>query len=160
LPETDARLQRRQRPGYQRSVEQPRRRRRGLGGNLYIADTWNNLIRKVSGGVITTLAGNGASGFGGDNGPATSAQLANPVGVAVDSDGDLYLADNWNHRVRKVSNGVITTVAGNRAMGFSGDNGPAASAQLVDPKGVAVDSAGNLYIADGAATVSARCRAA
>ena len=118
-------------------------------GNLYIADTWNNLIRKVSGGVITTLAGNGASGFGGDNGPATSAQLANPVGVAVDSDGDLYLADNWNHRVRKVSNGVITTVAGNEAMGFSGDNGPAASAQLVDPKGVAVDSAGNLYIADG-----------
>ena len=118
-------------------------------GNLYIADTWNNLIRKVSGGVITTLAGNGAFGFSGDNGPATSAQLANPVGVAVDSDGDLYLADNWNHRVRKVSHGVITTVAGNAAMGFSGDNGPAASAQLVDPEGVAVDSAGNLYIADG-----------
>jgi uncharacterized protein (TIGR03437 family) len=118
-------------------------------GNLYIADTWNNLIRKVSGGVITTLAGSGASGFSGDNGPATRAQLANPVGVAVDSDGDLYLADNWNHRVRKVSNGVITTVAGNAVIGFSGDNGPAASAQLVDPKGVAVDSAGNLYIADG-----------
>jgi uncharacterized protein (TIGR03437 family) len=118
-------------------------------GNLYIADTWNNLIRKVSGGVITTLAGIGASGFSGDNGPATRAQLANPVGVAVDSDGDLYLADNWNHRVRKVSNGVITTVAGNAVIGFSGDNGPAASAQLVDPKGVAVDSAGNLYIADG-----------
>jgi hypothetical protein len=117
-------------------------------GNLYIADTGNNRVRKVSGGVITTVAGNGTSGFSGDNGPATSAQLAGPEGIAVDSLGNLYIADTGNNRVRTVSNGVITTVAGNGTYGFSGDNGPAASAQLAYPAGVAVDSAFNLYIAD------------
>ena len=117
-------------------------------GNLYIADTDNNRIRKVSNGVITTVAGNGTQGFSGDNGPATSAQLNGPDGVAVDSAGNLYIADTDNNRIRKVSNGVITTVAGNGTSGFSGDNGPATSAQLDDPYGVAVDSAGNLYIAD------------
>ncbi len=117
-------------------------------GNLYIADSGNNRVRKVSNGVITTVAGNGAPGFGGDNGPATSAQLDDPSGVAVDSAGNLYVADSGNNRVRKVSNGVITTVAGNGAPGFGGDSGPATSAQLDDPSGVAVDSAGNLYVAD------------
>ena len=117
-------------------------------GNLYIADTGNNRIRKVSNGVITTVAGNGTAGFSGDNGPATSAQLYDPAGVAVDSAGNLYIADTGNNRIRKVSNGVITTVAGNGTAGFSGDGGPATSAQLNDPQGVAVDSAGNLYIAD------------
>jgi uncharacterized protein (TIGR03437 family) len=117
-------------------------------GNLYIADADNNRIRKVSDGVITTVAGNGTEGFSGDNGPATSAQLYNPYGVAVDSAGNLYIADYGNNRVRKVSNGVITTVAGNGTQGFSGDDGPATSAQLDGPFGVAVDRAGNLYIAD------------
>jgi len=97
-------------------------------GNLYIADTSNNLIRKVSEGVISTVAGTGTEGFSGDNGPATSAQLSNPVGVAIDSAGNLYLADTSNARVRKVSGGVITTVAGNGGTGFSGDIGPATSA--------------------------------
>ena len=115
-------------------------------GNLYIAD--NNRIRKVSGGVITTVAGNGTLGFSGDNGLATSAQLSYPSGVAVDSAGDLYIADYFNNSIRKVSGGVITTVAGNRTRGFSGDNGPATSAQLSNPYGVAVDSVGNVYIAD------------
>jgi uncharacterized protein (TIGR03437 family) len=115
-------------------------------GNLYIADSGNQRIRKVSSGVIATVAGGGSSL--GDNGPATSAQLNAPQGVAVDSDGNLYIADSLNYRIRKVSNGVITTVAGNGTAGFSGDNGPAASAQLGGPSGVAVDSAGNLYIAD------------
>ena len=124
-------------------------------GNLYIADTWNNRIRKVSGGVITTVAGNGTQGFSGDNGPATIAQLANPAGVAVDSAGNLYITDTWTYRVRKVSNGVITTAAGNGTPGSSGDNGPATNAQLGDPEGIAVDSAGNLYVADG---VSCRIR--
>ncbi len=117
-------------------------------GNLYIADTDNNRIRKVSNGVITTVAGNGTQGFSGDNGPATSAQLYIPGGVAVDSAGNLYIADTYNNRIRKVSNGVITTVAGNGTVGFGGDNGPATSAQLNTPVAVAVDSAGNLYIAD------------
>ena len=117
-------------------------------GNLYIADWGNNRVRKVSGGVITTVAGNGTRGFSGDNGPPTNAQLANPQGVAVDSAGNLYIADYGNNRIRKVSNGVITTVAGNGTPGFSGDNGPATSAQLANPYGVAIDSAGNLYIGD------------
>ena len=114
-------------------------------GNLYIADTNNYRIRKVSNGVITTVAGTGTAGFNGDNIPAASAQLHYPQGVAVDSAGNLYIVDNG--LVRKVSNGVITTVAGTGTAGYSGDNGPATSA-LVAPAGVAVDVAGNLYIAD------------
>jgi len=116
-------------------------------GNLYISDSGNLRIRKVSNGVITTVAGNGTQGFSGDNGPATSAQLS-AGGVAVDSAGNLYIADTLNSRIRRVTNGVITTVAGNGTSGFSGDGGPATSAELADPQGVAVDSAGNLYIAD------------
>ena len=117
-------------------------------GNIYIADTNNQRIRKVSNGIITTVAGNGTSGVSGDNGPATSAQLNNPSGVAVHSVGNLYIADSYNQRVRKVSNGIITTVAGNGTSGNGGDNGPATGAQLYDPVGIAVDSAGNLFIAD------------
>src|ERR1035437_6563051 len=117
-------------------------------GNLYIADPGSERVRKVSNGVITTVAGNGTQGFSGDNGPPTIAQLNGPSGVAVDAAGSLYIADTYNHLVRKVSNGVITTVAGNGTQGFSGDNGPATSAQLGFPEGLAVDSAGSLYIAD------------
>jgi sugar lactone lactonase YvrE len=117
-------------------------------GNLYIADFGDNRVRKVSNGVITTVAGNGTQGFSGDNGPATSAQLFTPAGVAVDSAGNLYIADKGNNRIRKVSNGMITTVAGNGTQGFGGDNGPATGAQLYSPAGVAVNSASNLYIAD------------
>ena len=117
-------------------------------GNLYIADTYNSRIRKVTNGAITTVAGNGTQSFSGDNGPATSAQLYGSHGVAAGPDGSVYIADSSNNRIRKVSNSVITTVAGTGTAGFSGDNGPAISAQLTDPEGVAVDSAGNLYIAD------------
>ena len=123
------------------------------GGNVYVADYNNSRIRKISNGVITTLAGTGviggfAEGFSGDKGPAINAQLAFPTGVALDSAGNLYIADNNNLRIRKVSNGVITTVAGNGTNGVGGDTGPAASAQLINPQCVAVDSAGNLYIAE------------
>src|SRR6516225_5737653 len=120
-------------------------------GNLYIADLQNQVIREVSNGVITTVVGNGTAGFSGDNGPATSAQLnfaSTSLSVGVDSAGNLYIADSGNNRVPKVSNGVIATVAGNGTAGFSGDNGPAANAQLSNPLSVGVDSAGNLYIAD------------
>jgi len=182
-------------------------------GNLYIADAANARIRKVSGGIITTIAGNGQRGFSGDGGPAVNATLnvplaisiapsgvvyfadvpgtgsaggrlrgitpegtiqtfagngnyrfsgdggpatsatfnwfpVSPAGVAVDSGGDLYVADPYNNRVRKVSQGIITTVAGNGTPGFSGDGGPAVDASLDSPSGVAVDTAGNLFIAD------------
>jgi sugar lactone lactonase YvrE len=119
-------------------------------GNLYIADYLNSRIRKVSAeGIITTVAGNGSAGYSGDGGPATSAQLGLPSGVAVDASGNLYVADNLNNRIRKVSAaGIITTVAGNGSIGYSGDSGPATSAQLSTPTGVAVDASGNLYIAD------------
>ena len=119
-------------------------------GNLYIADTYNQRIRRVNAaGIITTVAGNGTYGFSGDGGTATSAELNYPYGVAVDSAGNLYIADSSNYRVRMVSaSGIITTVAGNGTCCYSGDGGAATHAQLYNPTGVAVDAAGDLYIAD------------
>ena len=119
-------------------------------GNVYIADTGNHRVRKVdSSGTITTFAGTGASGFGGDGGSATSSLLSFPRGVAVDGSGNVYIADTGNHRVRKVdSSGTITTFAGTGASGFGGDGGSATSSLLSFPRGVAVDGSGNVYIAD------------
>jgi sugar lactone lactonase YvrE len=119
-------------------------------GNLFIADTKNYRIRKVSpDGVIATVAGNGTRGYSGDGGPATTAQLRYPVGVTADSHGNLFVADQFNYRIRKVSpEGVITTVAGNGDSGYSGDGGPATSAQLLSPEAVTADSQGNLFIVD------------
>ena len=119
-------------------------------GNLYIADQRNNRIRKVdSSGTISTIAGTGEYGFGGDGGPATEAGLQSPSRVAVDGAGNLYIADYGNHRIRKVdSTGTISTIAGTGEYGFGGDGGPAVEAELRGPRGVAVDGAGNLYIAD------------
>ncbi len=119
-------------------------------GNLYVADQYNHCIRKVSlSGIITTVAGTGNQGYGGDGGPATSADLYSPTGVAVDDDGNLYIADQSNHRIRKVNtSGMITTVAGTGNQGYSGDSGLATSAYLNSPTGIAVDISGNLFIAD------------
>ena len=124
-------------------------------GNLYIADLYSNRIRKVgTNGIITTIAGNGngAPNFGaysGDGGTATNAGLYWPTGVAIDAAGNLYIADEYNNRIRKVgTNGIIATVAGNGGYGFSGDGGVATNASLHMPSGVAIDAAGNLYIAD------------
>ena len=120
-------------------------------GNLYIADSWDQRIRKVdAAGVISTVAGDGTDGYGGDGGPATAAQLNYPNSVAVDGAGNLYIADSGNGRIRKVdSAGVISTVAGDGRGGYGGDGGPAVAAELYSPKGVALDGAGNLYIATG-----------
>ena len=123
-------------------------------GNVYIADWTNNVVRKVAAGtgVITTVAGNGTAGYSGDGGAATSAQLNGPTGVAVDTAGDLFIADQANNRVREVAaaTGVITTVAGNGTAGFSGDGGAATSAAMYSPTDLALDSTGNLYISDNA----------
>src|SRR5206468_16461 len=117
-------------------------------GNLYIADTANSRIRKVtSGGTISTYAGSGSRGLSGDGGPATAAQLYSPHGVALDTAGNLYIADS--NRIRKVTpGGTISTYAGTGTGPFSGDGGPATAAQLSSPAGVALDLTGNLYIAD------------
>jgi uncharacterized protein (TIGR03437 family) len=122
-------------------------------GNIFIADVANNRIRKVNpAGVISTVVGNGTKGFSGDGGAATAAMLnlfGAHTGLGVDSAGNLYIPDVANHRVRKVDTaGLITTVAGNGIAGFSGDGGSATSAGLNNPNDVAVDIAGNFYIAD------------
>jgi uncharacterized protein (TIGR03437 family) len=120
-------------------------------GSVYIADSGNNRIRKVPrGGVITTVAGNGIGGFSGDGGPAVSASLSCPSAVAVDLSGNLYVADQCNQRIRRVTpSGIISTVAGNGTNALAGDGGPATSASFSSPHGVAVDAVGNLYMTDG-----------
>jgi poly(3-hydroxybutyrate) depolymerase/sugar lactone lactonase YvrE len=119
-------------------------------GNLFIADSDAHLIRKVSpDGSLTTVAGTGAAGFAGDHAAATAAPLNAPSGLAVDREGNLFIADRYNHRVRRLAtDGSIRTVAGTGTPGFAGDEGPATAALLHFPTGVAVDSEGNLFIAD------------
>ena len=119
-------------------------------GNVYIADRRNHRIRRVDrSGTITTVAGTGERGFGGDGGPAVAARLNEPTRVALDTSGALYIADRGNHRIRRVDGlGIVTTVAGNGEIGFSGDGGPAVEARLKLPQGMAVDGSGALYIAD------------
>jgi uncharacterized protein (TIGR03437 family) len=120
-------------------------------GNLYIADQADSRIRKVNpAGIISTYAGTGIPGYSGDRGPATSAKISFPAGIALDAQGNMYVADEGNSVIRRIAvDGTINTVAGNGNPNFAGDNGPATSAQM-DPVAVAVDSQGNLYIADGA----------
>ncbi len=119
-------------------------------GNLYISDESNNAIRKVNAsGIITTIAGNGALGYSGDGGPATNATLANPYGIVCDTSGNVFIADQLNHVIRKINtSGTISTFAGNNLPGYSGDGGPATLCQLYNPTGVTFDHLGNLFIAD------------
>jgi sugar lactone lactonase YvrE len=120
-------------------------------GNLYFAETANHVIRKVDiTGQMTIIAGTSAQGFSGDAGPATSATLDSPQGLALDNKNNLYLADTHNHRIRRLAlaTGILTTVAGTGSPGFSGDAAPATSAQLSLPTALALDTANNLYIAD------------
>jgi sugar lactone lactonase YvrE len=149
-----------ERPGYSGDggsataarLNNPTRVAVDAAGNLYITDLGNNVVRKVTAAstIITTVAGNGTAGYAGDGGSATAAELSDPTGIAVTSGGDLYISEPGNSVVRKVtaSTGIITTIAGNGTPGYSGDGGSAASAELNNPSGLAVDSTGNLYIAD------------
>ena len=118
-------------------------------GNVYIADFVNQRVRKVNAaGIITTIAGTGTTGFNGDGGLASAAELNGPEGVAVDKAGNVYITDPGNRRIRKITAGIITTVAGDSISGHTGDGGPATAAEIMTPSGVAVDSVGNIFITD------------
>lgn len=120
-------------------------------GNLFIGDEQNRRVRKVNtSGIISTYAGNGNNGYSGDGGPATAASLASPDGLCMDAAGNLYFADRYNYRIRKVDHatGIITTYAGSGSSGFGGDGGLATSAKFSEPSDVCMDGFGNLYIAD------------
>ncbi|MEI9908927.1 MAG: NHL repeat-containing protein [Bacteroidota bacterium] len=123
-----------------------------VSGNVYFSDAYNKRIRKISSvtGTITTVAGTGNVGYSGDGGPATSAQIRIPGGLAVDNTGNIYFADSYNHCIRKISSagGIISTIAGTGVAGYSGDNGPSLAAQLNQPAGLALDNTGNILIAD------------
>lgn len=120
--------------------------------NVYVVEIFNNVVRKIDSKtkIITTVAGNGKNGFAGDEGPATQAMLNGPEGVYVDDSFNIYIADTYNHRIRKVDSktGVISTIAGNGEAGYSGDGDDACKAKLDTPAGVVVDSKGNVYFND------------
>jgi DNA-binding beta-propeller fold protein YncE len=141
------------------SLDHPQNVAVNAAGDVFVADTYNNRVVKVTPqGQVIAVAGDGAAGYSGDGRLAVFAELNSPTGVAVDANGNLYIADSANNLIRRVDakTGVITTVAGDYAAdkandglgGFSGDGGPATSAQLDDPQGVALDGAGDLFIAD------------
>ena len=122
-------------------------------GNLYFSDTFNHRIRRIDGhsGIITTVAGNGTAGYSGDGGPAMAASFNEPYGIAVDRHSNIYVADRHNHCVRRIdgATGIVTTFAGNGTAGYSGDDGAAAQAGLVEPNGLGFDPAQQrLFIAD------------
>lgn len=131
-------------------------------GDIYFADGYNHVVRKISAtGIITTYAGKITAGYSGDGGQATAAELNNPVGLALDKAGNLYIADNHNNVIRKVTTaGIISTVAGNTLVGKTGDGGPATAASLSLPIGVAIDTAGLMYIADSRNNVIRKVNAA
>ena len=141
----------------QAQFTQPRAFARDLAGNIYVSDELDHRVRRIGAdGVVTTIAGTGEAGFSGDGGKATEARLNHPAGVTVDGAGNVYIADQKNHRVRRVApDGFITTLAGTGDAGYNGDGGPAKDAQLFHPEDVAIDRDGAVLIAD---TVNHRIR--
>jgi sugar lactone lactonase YvrE len=143
-------------PATSAAVGSPNHFAMDTAGNLFVScsaapgdGSGPSVIRKVTpSGLITTVAGNGTLGYSGDGGPATNAALDRPRGLAIDTAGNLFFADQGNNRIRRISNGIITTVAGTGVAGYAGDKGPAISAELNSPTGIALDAIGNLYIAD------------
>lgn len=137
-------------PATGAGFELPRYMARDAGGNLYISELFGQRIRKVSAsGTITTVVGNGTPGFSGDGGPASAATLFYPAGLAFDAAGNLYIAESGDGRIRKVdTSGIITTIAGNGTIGYSGDGGPALAASLGPVRPLALDAAGNLFVGD------------
>jgi RHS repeat-associated protein len=137
-------------PAVEAELPGPTSLKLDAAGNLYITAYFDHVIRKVdSQGIITTVVGTGQAGFNGDGISATTAKINGPRGTTVDREGNLYFADYFNHRVRKVdSKGIITTIAGTGQSGFSGDGGPATQARLNLPTGVAIDASGSIYIVD------------
>jgi hypothetical protein len=120
-------------------------------GNAYIADFWNNRIRKVNtSGIITTIAGTGATGYAGDGGPASAAMLHYPYGIVVDAGGNVYFADNWNYSIRKINtSGIITTIAGTGTMGGGPDGSVATATSLGPLEGIGLDGSGNIHFIEG-----------
>jgi len=130
-------------------LNSPRGLATDCAGNVYIADAWNNRVRKVdAGGIISTFAGNGTAGYSGDGAPAGSASLWIPWGLTLDACGNLYICDYNNNAVRKVSGGYITTFAGRNERGYTGDGAQADSARIYLPSGVAIDGSNNIFVAD------------
>ena len=121
-----------------------------IHGNLFISDRDNSVIRKVAAdGIITTIAGTGQAGYSGDGGPATSAELDGPIGIVVDAQGSVYIADSNNGRVRKIdTGGIITTIAGTGETDSTGEGGRASDTALADPEWLALDGAGDLYVSE------------
>jgi sugar lactone lactonase YvrE len=136
-------------PATEATFVQPRDTAVGPDGSIYVTDTRNHVVRRIDpDGIVSTFAGTGEAGFGGDGGPATEAQLTWPHDVTVDSAGNVYITDSNNHRIRLVdTNGVITTIAGTDVRGYNGDGIPAVEAQLRNPKSISL-YAGDIYFAD------------
>ena len=121
-----------------------------LAGNTYVTEEWVGRVSRIDvAGAATTIAGIGERGYAGDGGPAVEAQLRRPKGIAVDTAGNVYVGDHTDHRVRRIdTTGMISTIAGTGERGYAGDGGPAVKAQLDGPSGIAVDSAGTVYVAE------------
>jgi len=116
---------------------------------IYVSDSLASRVRRIQGGIVTTVAGTWTAGYSGDGGPGTEAELSFPTALTLDRDGALFIADTQNHVVRRLANdGTISTIAGDGTLGFGGDGGAATSAELNQPNGLALDDAGALYVAD------------